>query len=357
MLSEHFGSGRQQTLHVGLVARLCLTASPVRSTHDQCTQQASGMACDSDVMENSKSYRGAGGTPSNSSLMLFEKVSFCATTPAPVIVRVTFSWPIYLLFLFSSSGNCLKNVATDFYIPFQRLVAMKQSQDTLKNQPFSTAERSKRVENFLLRATCEYTEAGIEQRCLGANSPEPRRRAVPGSHVGAQKPGSYITARPWLPGLIVGPCPSEESLCCPACPPPPFFFFADSRPPSLKLRVSFPCMCSPPVCIIRSVISLSLATTTWTPEHPFFSTHCYPNTLSDSTCVLGGGSFPVTTHRFSSRGVAAVRARRLFPSTISGVRGSVPVLPLGQKLDWQPVLSRAPKGPHLAVLAAAHSPF
>ena len=30
----------------------------------------------------------------------------------------------------------------------------------------------------------------------------------------------YITARPWLPGLIVGPCPSEESLCCPVCPPP-----------------------------------------------------------------------------------------------------------------------------------------
>ena len=29
----------------------------------------------------------------------------------------------------------------------------------------------------------------------------------------------YTTARPWLPGLIVGPCPSEESLCCPACPP------------------------------------------------------------------------------------------------------------------------------------------
>ena len=37
-----------------------------------------------------------------------------------------------------------------------------------------------RVENFLFRATREYTEAGLEQRCLGANSPEPRRRAVIG---------------------------------------------------------------------------------------------------------------------------------------------------------------------------------
>ena len=125
--------------------------------------------------------------------------------------------------------------------------------------------------------------------------------------------------------------------------------FSGLGPQSLTLRVSFPCICSPPVCIIRSVTSLSLATTTWTPEHPFFSTNCYPNTSSNITCVLGGGSFPVTAHGFSSKGVAAVRARRLFPSTISGVRGSVPVVPLRRKLDWQPVLSRAPKDPHLAV--------
>ena len=52
------------------------------------------------------------------------------------------------------------------------------------NEPFSTAERSERVENFLFRALLrEYTEAGIEQaivamRRLGANSPEPRKRAV-----------------------------------------------------------------------------------------------------------------------------------------------------------------------------------
>ena len=107
--------------------------------------------------------------------------------------------------------------------------------------------------------------------------------------------------------------------------PPPPFFFADSRPPISKVRVLFPCICSPMVCIIRSITSLSLATTTWTPEHRIFSTHCYPSTSSDITCVLGGGSFPVTAHGFSSRGVAVVRARRLFPSTISGVRSSVPV--------------------------------
>ena len=70
----------------------------------------------------------------------------------------------------------------------------------------------------------------------------------------------------------------------------PPLFSPSLGPRSLTLRVSFPCICSPPVCIIRSVTSLSLATTTWTPEHPFFSTNCCPNTSSDITCVLGGGS-------------------------------------------------------------------
>ena len=53
-----------------------------------------------------------------------------------------------------------------------------------ENEPFSTAERSERVENFLFRALLrEYTEVGIEQaivamRRLGANSPEPRKRGT-----------------------------------------------------------------------------------------------------------------------------------------------------------------------------------
>ena len=65
-----------------------------------------------------KSSRGAAGVPPNSSLMLFQKVSFRMTTPAPVIVRATLSWPIYLLFLFSPFGNCLKNLATDIFYSF-----------------------------------------------------------------------------------------------------------------------------------------------------------------------------------------------------------------------------------------------
>ena len=83
------------------------------STHDQCTRQASDMTCDSDVIEKpSRRWRGA----VNSSLTLFEKVSFRVTTPASVIVRATFFLTDLLtFFLFSSSENCLKKVATDFF--------------------------------------------------------------------------------------------------------------------------------------------------------------------------------------------------------------------------------------------------
>ena len=193
------------------------------------------------------------------------------------------------------------------------------------NEPFSTAERSERVENFLFRATREYAEAGIEQAIvamwrLGANSPEPRKRVVREWHVSTQKTGSYITERSRLPGLIVGPCPSEESLCCPACPPAAPLFFADSRPPVYKVSVLFPCICSPTVCIIRSITSLSLATTTWTPEHPFSRLTAIRAHPPISHVSLG----EAPSHGFSSKGVAAVRARRLFPSTISGVRAQFP---------------------------------
>ena len=57
-------------------------------------------------------------------------------------------------------------------------------------EPLSTAERSENVENFLFRATGEYTEAGIGQAtvamlCHRANSREPRRLAVAGSDTSA----------------------------------------------------------------------------------------------------------------------------------------------------------------------------
>ena len=217
-----------------------------------------------------------------------------------------------VFFLVTSIHSCTRGSFVSLCVmesdSSRRFSCLSQEEKTalLENEPFSTAERSERVENFLFRATRKYMEAGIEQRCLGANSPEPRRRAVLWWHVSAQKTSSYINAHPWLPGLIVGPCPSEESLCCPGCPPPPFsspILPPPPPPPVSKLCVSFPCICSPPVCIIRSVTSLSLATTTWTPEHLFFSTHCYPNTSSDITCVFVGGSFPVTTHGFPPKGL------------------------------------------------------
>ena len=63
MLSEHFLDlvvNKQLTGCMSGSPPGSLTVSPVRSTHDHCTRQASGMTCDSDVMEKpSRRWRGA----------------------------------------------------------------------------------------------------------------------------------------------------------------------------------------------------------------------------------------------------------------------------------------------------------
>ena len=87
----------------------------------------------------------AGGAPSNSSLMLFEKVSFRATTPAPVIVRATFlnrfTYFFFVLFLWKLS----KQRCHRFFYSFPTISGDEtksgfspQSQDTLKNTCFCT---------------------------------------------------------------------------------------------------------------------------------------------------------------------------------------------------------------------------
>ena len=168
-----------------------------------------------------------------------------------------------------------------------------------ENEPFSTAERSERVANFFFRATREHTEAAIEQatvamRCHGANSPEPRGRAVPGSDTSVLRAADTSALRAADQQLYNRTALTSwahrgslskrrELVLSSLLTPPPFS--PTLGPRSLKLRVSFPCICSPPVCIIHSVTSLSSAPATCTPEHPFFSTHCYPNTYHPMTHV------------------------------------------------------------------------
>ena len=188
---------------------------------------------------------------------------------------------------------------------------------------------------------CDAMAPTVQNRA-GARCPDrTRQRCV-------QQTSSYITALPWPPGLIVGPCPSEESLCCPAWHLLPLF--ADSRPLVSKVA----CLIS--LYLLSTCMYHTFSHITFlgynhmhSRASVFLDSLLSQHISSDDTCVLGGGSFQVTTHGFSSRGVDAVRARRLFPLTISGVRGSVSVLPLGRKLDWQPVLSRVSRDSHLAV--------
>ena len=157
-----------------------------------------------------------------------------------------------------------------------------------ENEPFSTAERSERVENFLFRATREYMAASIEQ-ATDALAPTVQNRAVtrcPNVTHERRRPAAIKPHVSDFPGASLVLAQAKRACAVQLAHPPPPPLFADSR-----LRVSFPCICSPPVCIIRSVTSLSLTTTTWTPEHPFFSTHCYPNTSSGSgRCPKGATS-------------------------------------------------------------------
>ena len=223
-------------------------------------------------------------------------------------------------------------------------------------EPFSTAERSERVENFLFRATRKYTEAGIEQaivamRRLGANSPEPRKRAVREWHVSTQKTGSYITERSRLPGLIVGPCPSEESLCCPACPPtpPPPFLFADSRHPISKVRVLFPCICSPN-CMYHTFDHITFLGYNHMNSRAsvFLGSLLSEHIIRYHMCPWGRLLPGYRTRFFLQRGCCC-QGKEVVPVDHIRGKGLSPRLPLGRKLIWQPVWSRAPKDPHLTV--------
>ena len=93
---------------------------------------------------------------------------------------------------FKERANCpLVFLILNISLYRQKLsMGCRKPKATQGNEPFSTAERSERVENFLFHATRKYTEAGIEQatvamRCHGANSPEPHRHVVPESDTSA----------------------------------------------------------------------------------------------------------------------------------------------------------------------------
>ena len=164
----------------------------------------------------------------------------------------------------------------------------------------------------------------------------------------AQQTGSYITTLPWPPGLIVGPCPSKESLCCPACPPPPplsptlgprslssmshFLVFA------LHLHVSyvqshyFPWLQPQALQSIRFSRLTAIRThiirwhVPWRRLPPGYNTRFF---LQQRGCCCQGKEVVPVDH---------IRGKGLSSRLTSG-----------SKLDWQPVLSRAPKDPHLAV--------
>ena len=226
------------------------------------------------------------------------------------------------------------------------------------NEPFSTAERSERVENFLFRAMREYTEAGIEQatapmRCLGANSPEPRKHAVHKCHISAQKTSSYIIACLWLPGLIVGPCPSEESLCWPACPPapPPPLCFADSRPPVSKVVCLFTLYLLS-TCMYHTFSHITFLGYNHMNSRAsvFLESLLSENIIRYHMCPWGR-LFPGYRTRFFLQRGCCCQGKEVVP--VDHIRG----LTSGSIVRLTARFELCPQGPAPSSLAAAHSPF
>ena len=147
-----------------------------------------------------------------------------------------------------------------------------------------------------------------------------------------------------------GSLSKRKELVLSSLPTRPPLFSPSLGPQSLTLRVSFPCICSPPVCIICSV------------RHITFLGYNHMNSrasvLLDSLlseriiryhmCPRGRLIPGYLTRFFLQRGCCC-QGKEVVPVDHIRGKGSVPVVPLGRKLVWQPVLSRAPKDPHLAV--------
>ena len=99
------------------------------------------------------------------------------------------------------------------------------SQLLVEMNHFQRLNEVKELKIFFFAQRANTRKQATSRRSLPCDAWAPtaqnRASAVRERHVSTQKTGSYITERSRLPGLIVGPCPSEESLCCPACPPPP----------------------------------------------------------------------------------------------------------------------------------------
>ena len=167
---------------------------------------------------------------------------------------------------------------------FQRLNEVKE----LKIFFFTQRAKTRKQASNRRLLPCDAMAPTVQNRA-GTQCPDRTRQrcAQKTRQRCAQQTSSYITVL-IVPDLLgsswVLVQANWRELVLPSLPTRPHPLFSPILVPrSLKLRVSFPCICSPPVCIIHSVTSLSLATTTCTAEHPFFSTHCYPNTYHPMT--------------------------------------------------------------------------
>ena len=205
-------------------------------------------------------------------------------------------------------------------------------------------QRLNEVKELNIFFFAQHAKVPADQIRAGVRRPDWAMSALRGT----QQTSKYITTVLSIASPIVGPSfRLNRALRCSACPNPPPLLLADSRLLVEQFCVTFSC-CA--LCLFVSHTHIYITFLMYSRAPPL--SICYsPNTLCDVTYIYKRRLFPipVMTHGFSSKGVAAVRARRLFSSTTSRVRGSSPVLPLGRKLPWQPGFGRASLDCHVAI--------
>ena len=145
-----------------------------------------------------------------------------------------------------------------------------------------------------------------------------------------------------------GSLSKRRELVLSSLPTRPPLFSPSLGPQSLTLRVSFPGICSH--LYVWYVQSHHFP---WLQPHELQSIRS-PRLTAIRThhpishVSLGEAHSRLPHTVFPPKGLLLSGQGGCSADHIRG-KGSVPVVPLGRKLVWQPVLSRAPKDPHLAV--------
>ena len=227
---------------------------------------------------------------------------------------------------------------------FQRLNEVKE----LKIFFFTQRANTRKQASNRRPLPCDAMASTVQNRA-GVRCPDRTRQR------GAEQTSSYITALPWPPGLIVGPCPSEESLCCPACPPPPLFR-RFSAPVSKVARLISLYLLSTCMYHTFSHITFLGYNHMHSRASVFLDSLLSEHISSDDTCPWRRLLPGYNTRVFLQRGCSC-HGKEVVPLDHIRGKGLTSRLTSGSKIRLTAGFEPCPQGPAPSSLAAAHSPF